>query len=148
MRYRSYASPAYTYIISKLVVPFTSVMSPSCVTGLKSRKRKSSRSWYGVTMAASWSCRANLSGRIHAGIFASGRYLLSTTKSLESVPAELGHLPPEVDKRDEGFIGRRKGERRADSLLFLTSEVSLLVLTSEKKRKRGGKKSGPFPFWD
>ena len=58
---------------------------------------------------------------IHAGILAPGRYLSSTTESLESqyVPAELGHLPPEVDKRDEGFIARREGGRRASRLFAL-----------------------------
>jgi len=58
---------------------FTSVMFSSRVIGAKSRKRKSSRSWHGVTMAA-----VIVSGRIHAGILASGRYLSSTAESLES----------------------------------------------------------------
>lgn len=86
---------------------------------------------------------ANLSG-----ILALGRYLSSTVESLESsmFQAELGHLPPEVDKRDEGFAEWEIKRTRADSLLFLTSEVSPLPVLTSARRKRKEREKGTQNF--
>lgn len=134
MCYRSsYASPARRIHRLEVTAPFTSVMSPSHVTGSKSRKRKS----LPIVIRRHNGGRG---GRDREFVGSNSRgyprprpipFEYHRVVREQYVPAELGHLPPEVDKRDEGFIERRKGGRRASrlSLLFLTSEVSFLVLT-------------------
>jgi len=71
-------------------------------------------------------------------ILASGRDLpsgVSLERETKTLP-ELGHLPPEVDKRDESFIERATADGRMASPL--TSDVSpLSALTSEDWRVKG-----------
>lgn len=53
--------------------------------------------------------------------------------------AKLGHLPPEVDKRDRGTLQNDGRTRMVDlgSLLFLTSQMSLLLRVDRREKGRG-----------